>query len=189
MRNPSLNEGERRNSDASSERWLRVRYAALTLLLCGPLLIAFVFVRNLYPFAASTMMMAGGDLQAGRTYYVMRGERATGETISLPPVELTNALSGRTWGLVAATAENKSFSIRSPHPANIALLETSGGIENLPPAARLPELLQAWGAIYNARLPPSSPQRLKAVTLEAYRWEPGSYSNYERFIQSWRIEL
>ena len=58
----------RRKSDASGsspDRRLKTRYALLTALLFIPLLTAFVFVRNLYPFAASTMMMAGGDLQTG----------------------------------------------------------------------------------------------------------------------------
>lgn len=189
MRNPSSNERDQGHRNASSDRRLLVRYTLLTLLLFVPLLAAFAFVRNLYPFSASTMMMAGGDLQTGRTYYLMRGELATGELIPLPPVELTNALSGRAWGLVAATVENKSLLIRSPHPANVALLNAAGGPGNLPPAARLPDLLRAWGTIYNTRLPASSPQRLKAVRLDAYRWEPGAYANYDHFVQSWRVEL
>lgn len=177
MRNPVLN-----------ERRLVLRYALLTFFLFGPLLISFAFLRNLYPFAASTMMMAGGDLQKGSTYYILRGETVTGETISLPPVGLTNALSGRVWGLVSATVENKSFSIRKPHPANLTLLSAVGGTANLPPAARLPELLRAWGTIYNANFSETSAQRLRAVRLDAYRWE-GSYANYDRFVQSWRVEL
>jgi hypothetical protein len=173
----------------TSDRRLIVRYALLTLVLFVPLLTAFALVRNFYPFAASTMMMAGGDLQAGYKYYVLRGELQSGETISLPPVDLTNALSGRAWSLVDAAVENKSFIIRSPHPANLALITEAHGIQNLPPAARLPELLRAWGMIYNSRLPGNSAQRLRAVRLEAYRWEPGSYANYDRFIQSWRVSL
>ena len=170
-----------------AERRLIARYLALTIFLFLPLLLSFAFIRNLYPFAASTMMMAGGRPREGATYYVLRGETVTGELVSVPPIELTNALSGRIWSLVSATVENKSLSIRYPHPANLALL--SGDAANVPSAARLPELLHAWGAIYNDRLPAQSGQRLKAVRLETYRWEGGGYANYDRFVQSWRVEL
>jgi hypothetical protein len=170
-----------------TERWGR-RYCLLAAILGVPLFLAFIFVRNLYPFAASTMMMAGGDLQRGRLYYVMRGETLAGETISLPPVELTNALSGRAWSLVAATVENKSYSIRFPHPENLAAL-SAGGAANLPPGARLPELLRAWGEIHNSRLPENSTQRLRAVRLDAYRWDGAGYANYDRHVQSWRVDF
>lgn len=166
-----------------------VRYAILTFALVAPLLISFAFIRNLYPFAASTMMMAAGNSRSGQTYYILRGETMAGATIDLPAVDLTNALSNVAFGLVSATVENKSFSIRSPHPANVYLLTNLGGEQNLPPAARLADLLHAWGSIYNARFPQSSGQRLRAVRLDAYRWAGGSYDNYDRFIQSWRIEL
>ena len=174
---------------AAYERRMLLRYVALTVALFVPLLAAFASVRNLYPFAASTMMMEGGELQSGRSYYVLRGESDAGETFDLPPVELTNALSGRTWSLVAAAVENKSFTIPSPHPANAALAASVGGIERLPRAARLEDLLRAWGAIYNSRLPPSSTRRLRAVRLDAYRWEGKSYGDYDRPVESWRAEL
>lgn len=179
---------EARPADAEERRWI-ITYALLTTFLFGPLLISFALIRNIYPFAASTMMMSGGRLKEGTVYYILRGETMTGETISLPPAQVTNALAGRAWGFVSATVENKNFSIRSPHPANLELLATTGGHANLPPAARLPELLRAWGAIYNADLPETSSGRLKAVRLDAYRWEGGSYANYDRFVQSWRVEL
>jgi hypothetical protein len=174
---------------AARERRLLRRYAALTVALFVPLLLAFASVRNLYPFAASTMMIEGGDLQSGRDYYVLRGETVAGETIDLPAVELTNALSQGTWSLVAATVENKSFTIPSPHPSNVALVASAGGLERLPRAARLEDLLRAWGAIHNSRLPPSSASRLRAVRLDAYRWEGKTYGDYERPVESWRAEL
>ena len=177
------------DSQDDGDRLWRVRYAILTLALCLPLLLSFVFIRNLYPFAASTMMMKGGDLRGDQTYYILRGETVSGTTIDLPAVKLTNALSNVAFSLVSATVENKSFSIRSPHPANVKLLNTAGGIENLPPGARLPELLRAWGEIYNSRLPTSSPQRLRTIRIDAYRWEPGAYSNYDHFIRTWKVEL
>lgn len=168
---------------------VRVRYALLTAALFAPLLYSFLAIRNVYPFAASTMMMAGGDLGRGASYFRMRGETAAGEIVELPPAELTDALSWRHWSLVGATVENKEFAIYKPHPSNVALASAAGGVEKLPRAARLPELLRAWGAIYNSRLPEDSPRRLRAVRLDAYRWEGGAYEDYERFVESWRAEL
>jgi hypothetical protein len=133
--------------------------------------------------------MAGGDLGRGASYYRLRGETADGETVDLPPAELTDALSWRHWSLVGATVENKEFTIYKPHPSNDALAAAAGGVEKLPRAARLAELLRAWGGIYNSRLPDSSPRRLRAVRLEAYRWAGGAYGDYERFVESWRAEL
>lgn len=176
---------------ASSPGWrgLRVRYALLTAALFVPLVASFVFVRNLYPFAASNMMMEGGGLGRGLDYYVLRGETASGETFDLAPVTLTDALRGRHWGLVGATVRNGSFTIRRPHYENLRLLGQTGGGENLPAAARLPELLRAWGEIHNEVLPADSPRRLKAVRLDAYRWDGRRYSDYEQFVRSWRVEL
>lgn len=175
--------------EARREQRLRRRYTVLTAALFLPLVWAFLAVRNLYPFAAATMMMEGGSLNRPRTYYVLRGETAAGETIDLPPARLTDALSGRLWGLVAATAENKSFLIRRPHPSNAAHVAEVGGVDKLPEAARLPELLRAWGELYNAPLPAASPRRLRAVRLDAYRWEGRRYADYDTHVRTWRQEL
>jgi len=171
-----------------NERWWRLHYAALTLVLFVPLMLAFAFVRNLYPFAASTMMMSRGNLNRGTDYYVLRGETAGGEIIDLPPIELTNALSGRIWSVVDATLQNKNFTNAKPHPANLALIASSGGFDKIPPAARLNDLLRAWGNIHNSRLSQSSPRYLRAVRLEVMHWE-GGYGNYNRPVQTWRVEL
>src|SRR5215211_1867582 len=181
--------GDIREPTNKGTRRLRVRYALLTAALFAPLLYSFLAVRNVYPFAASTMMMAGGDLGRGAGYYRMRGETASGEVIDIPPSELTDALSWRHWSLVGATVENKEFTIYKPHPSNVALANSAGGAERLPRAARLAELLRAWGEIYNSRLPEDSPRRLRAVRLDTYRWEGGSYGDYERLVESWRAEL
>ncbi len=103
------------------DRRVLVRYAALTAALFVPLLLAFAAIRNLYPFAASTMMLGIRDTETARDYYVLRGETISGETIDLPAIQLTNALTGRNWSLVSTAVENKSFKIRSPHPANVSL--------------------------------------------------------------------
>jgi hypothetical protein len=170
-------------------RRVKVRYALLTAALFAPLLYSFLAIRNVYPFAASTMMMAGGDLGRGASYFRLRGETASGETVELPPAQLTDALSWRHWSLVGAAVENKEFVIYKPHPSNVALASAAGGVGRLPRAARLPELLRAWGAMYNSRLPEDSPRRLRAVRLDAFRWEGGAYGDYERFVESWRAEL
>ena len=181
--------GDIREPTDDGTRRVRVRYALLTAALFAPLLYSFLAVRNVYPFAASTMMMAGGDPGRGVNYYVLRGETVAGETIDLPPARLTDALGWRHWSLVGMTVENKEFTIYNPHPSNVALAANAGGAERLPRAARLNELLRAWGEIYNSRLPVDSPRRLRSVRLDAYRWEGGSYDDYERLVESWGAEL
>ena len=180
---------DRPDSQAESNRGWVGRYAILTFALFAPLLVSFVLVRNLYPFAASTMMMAAGDPRSGQTYYILRGETLSGAIIDLPAVDVTNALSNVAFGLVSATVENRSFSIRSPHPANTNLLVALGGEKNLAPGMRLPDLLRSWGDIYNSRLPVSSSQRLRAIRIDAYRWESGGYSKYDTYVKTWRVEL
>ena len=134
-------------------------------------------------------MMLGGDINVGRSYCLLRGETVSGETIEIRPIELTNATSGRTWSMVNATIDNQAFKLTSIHPANAQLLNQVGGINQLQPGARIPDLLTAWGELYNARLDASSPQRLKAIRLDMYRWSSGRYSDYDTFITSWRKEL
>jgi hypothetical protein len=85
--------------------------------------------------------------------------------------------------------DNRSFKLASIHPENEELIRRFGGVENLPPGVRLPDLLQAWGDLYNKQQPESSPQRLKAIRLDMYRWESGRYADYDKFIESWRKEL
>ena len=177
------------NFSASGDRVLFIKYVVLTVAIFVPLIWAFLFVRNLYPIAAWNVMMAGGDLDRGHTYCILRGETVSGETIDIAPIELTNALYSRTWTMVNATIANQSFKLSSLHPANAELIRQLGGVENLPSGARIPDLLETWGRLYNERLPESSPQRLKAISLDRYRWEGGSYSNYQNFIESWRKDL
>jgi hypothetical protein len=174
---------------AAQDRRALFRYAALTIVLFVPLLFSFISIRDIYPFAASKMMLWDRDGQGARTYYLLRGETVNGETIDLPPIKLTNALTGRNWSLVNAAVKNQSFNIRYPHPDNTRLAAPYAGTENLPRAARLEELLRAWGAIYNSRLPDSSNQRLRAVRLDSYRWEGGVNGEYDRFVESWRASL
>ena len=169
--------------------WLKVKYAILTAAIFLPLLWAFVNLRNVYPITTWNVMMAPGLLQQGRSYWILRGETVDGRTIDIPPITLTNAMYSRTWTMVNATVDNQSFKIANPHPANLALLQQSSGVDHLPPGARIPDLLRAWGNLYNERVDTASPHRLKAIRLDMYRWEGGSYSNYDKFIESWRQEL
>ena len=168
---------------------LHFKYAILTAAIFLPLLWAFVEIRNLYPVAAWNVMMSGGNLERGRSYWILRGETVSGETIDVRPMSLTNALYARTWTMVNATVDNQSFKLPSPYPANAELIRQAGGIEHLPPGARVPDLLRMWGNLYNERLPASSPQRLKAIRLDMYRWEGGEFANYDKFIESWRLGL
>jgi hypothetical protein len=168
---------------------LHLKYAILTFAIFAPLLWAFVYIRNVYPITAWNVMVAGGLIDRGRSYWVLRGETVAGETVDVRPITLTNAMYSRTWTMVNATVDNQSFKLPNLHPANAELLRQSGGLQNLPPGARLPDLLRAWGELYNERLPASSPQRLKAIRLDMYRWEGGRYADYDKFIQSWRQDL
>lgn len=178
----------RANRQRATRCWVR-RYAVLTLALCAPLVWAFATLRHIYPFAAWTVMVDSRALQRGRTYFILRGEIISGATFDLSATHLTNAMSARAWSMTAATAQNASFFLDSPHPDNVRLLTTAGGFERLPRGARLPDLLRAWGEIYNARQPVTSPHRLHAIRLDVYHWEGGSYTDYDRFIETWRVEL
>jgi hypothetical protein len=171
------------------QRFWLIKYSILTLALFLPLLWSFRYIRNLYPFTVWNVMMAGGDLETGRNYFVLRGETVSGDTIDIRPIKLTNALYARTWTMVGSTAYNRNFQLSSIHPANALLLERFGGIEKLPFGARMPELLANWGNLYNNKLPASSPLRLKAIRIDMYRWASGRYEDYETFVESWRKEL
>lgn len=177
------------NFSAPVERRLFIKYAILTAAIFLPLVWAFLSVRNVYPIPAWNLMMAGGHLERGHTYCVLRGETVSGETVDIGPIDLTNAMRSRTWTMVNATINNQSFKLPSIHPENIEMIQQAGGVEKLPAGARIPDLLETWGRLYNERLPDSSPQRLNAIRLDRYRWEGGSYSNYQNFVESWRKDL
>lgn len=170
-------------------RRFRIKYTILTLAFFLPLIWSFARVRNVYPVASWNVMTRGGEFGKDYTYFVLRGETVSGDLIDLPAVKLTDALRSRTWGLVAATANNDSLKLRSPHPKNVALLAADGNVENLPDGVLMKELLKSWGEIFNESHPPSSPDHLRALQIDCYRWPGGQYSNYYEFVQSWREEL
>ena len=118
----SVNEGTKSDgSYAEEDRRALFRYVALTIVLFVPLLLTFISIRDLYPFAASRMMIWNGDRQRGRSYYMLRGETVSGETIDLPPIKLTNALTGRSWSLFEGRGRKPEFQnplaspCQSPH--------------------------------------------------------------------------
>ena len=170
-------------------RYWVIKYSILTFALFAPLLWSFRYVRNVYPFTVWNVMMAGGDLQTGRNYFVLRGETVSGQTVEIRPIKLTNALYSRTWTMVSGTVFNQNFRLSSVQPDNEKLLEQVGGVDKLPLGARVPDLLTTWGTLYNNQLPSSSPARLKAIRLDMYRWSSGHYADYDTFIESWRKEL
>jgi hypothetical protein len=171
-----------------ADKDFRLRYAVLTFSIFVPLLWSFALIRNVYPFTAWNMMMSGGSLERPWTYYIVRGETASGELIDLRPSRLTDGLYGRTWSMVAATINNDAFRLRYPHPQNAAVIARTGPSQ-LPRGIRVPELLRAWGNLHNEQLAPSSPLRLKAVRIDVYRWESGYFGDYDTFIETWRQEL
>ena len=171
------------------ERRTRAAYAVVTLALASSQLWAFAAMRDLYPVAAWRMMSGSGDAREGYTYFIVRAESASGEAVDIRPAALTDALYGRTWGLVEATVRNGSFRLRRLHPENAAALQQAGGFDKLPRGARVPELLRAWGAIYNAGLAPDSPRRLRAVRLDAYLWAGARDTSRDELTESWSVEL
>lgn len=175
--------------DLQSERRWFIQYSLVTLFLFLPLLWAFRYVRNLYPIASWNMMMGAGDLLRGRSYYMLRGETVGGETVEIRPIKLTDGLSGRTWTMVNATVDNQAFKLPNLHPANASELQRLGGIEHLPAGYRVPDLLAAWGRLYNEQIPSDSPQRLKAIRLDMHRWAGGGYSGFDKLIETWRKDL
>ncbi|HEX8160683.1 MAG TPA: hypothetical protein VF538_02190 [Pyrinomonadaceae bacterium] len=174
---------------AKAERRTRAAYAVLSVALAASQLWAFAAMRDLYPAAAWRMMSGGGEVREGYPYYLVRGVSASGETVDIRPAKLTDALYARTWGLVEATVRNGSFRLRRLHPANADALRRVGGFDNLPRGARVPELLRAWGEIYNDGLAPDSPRRLRAVRLDAYRWAGGRDTSRDELTESWSVEL
>ena len=67
---------------------LHIKYAILTAAIFLPLIWAFVRIRNLYPIASWNVMVAGGLLERGRSYWILRGETVSGETIDIPAIEI-----------------------------------------------------------------------------------------------------
>src|SRR5215813_10526662 len=92
------------------------KYLLLTLGFLMPLTWAFVRVRNLYPIASWNVMTRGGQIDQNYTYFVLRGETVSGETIDIPASGLTDAMRSRTWGLVSAAVANESLKLPVPHP-------------------------------------------------------------------------
>jgi len=133
-------------------------------------------------------MMSGGSLDRPWTYYLVRGETASGALIDLRPGDLTDGLYGRTWSLVAAAVNNEAFKLRNPHPQNASILASHPALE-LRRGIRVPELLRAWGHLHNSRLSASSPLRVNAVRIDVYRWESGRFEAYDTFLETWRQEL
>lgn len=134
-------------------------------------------------------MMSAGSLQRPWTYSIVSGETVSGEKVDVRPARLTTPLYHRTWGLVNATVANGSFKLASVHPRNLELLQQAGGVENLPPGVLIPDLLQGWGKLYNDQFPENSPQRLKVIQLDLYRWDSGRYADYGTLVKTWRKEL
>jgi hypothetical protein len=133
-------------------------------------------------------MVRSSPVQPPFTYYVLRGETDAGELIDVPADSFNDPMRSRRWGLVAATAENQSLKLQRPHPKNVALL-SQVPVDQPPEGVLMNDLLRVWGQTHNSIYPAGSPNHLKAVRLDAYRWDGSSYSDYRQFVRSWRAEL
>lgn len=163
------------------------RNALLTIAFGGLLLWTFLNVLEFYPvtvwsFACEPRPLGSGPVR----YYVLSGETMTGRFVEVPAVDATNSLRDRNATLARATETDASFLIRSPHPRNAQLWAR---VRTLPPAARMNDLLEAWGMAYNMRYPDNSPDLLRAVRLDEYEWPYIHYSDFEQHRASWRVQL
>jgi hypothetical protein len=167
------------------QRYWLIRYVALTIALVAPLIWAFVGIRQWYPIPAWSLFSEYAPITEGRTFFILRGERADGTVIDIPAISITDALQQRNHTMVSYVMDNASFELESPHPDNAALLAKHGNV--LLPGARVAELLRGWGAGYNLRV--SSEDRLAAIRLDEYHWPGGKFEGFDEFVRSWRCEL
>jgi hypothetical protein len=163
-------------------RW-GVRYGALTVVLAASLLWAFVTVNNFYPIPVWSLFSDPVGLNAPTDYYVLVGEFADGTSRPIPAIELSDALTGRIHMMVDYVMTNSELDVRSPHPANVALVAAAGGRARIPDGVRVPELLRAWGSIYNRHHPR---QPVAAIRLEQRRWKGQDYTDYAIPVRQWR---
>lgn len=180
-----------REVEVLNSRRLIVRYVVLTIAVFLPLMWAFITGNRWYPVHSFQMFYGASALGRGdgRIYYVFRGETAAGEIIDIPPITILNALDDRIWSMVDAVVANESLQVRSPHPENVRVIQSAGGIENVPRAAHLSNVLRTIGERYNAGLSKDSARHLVNVRLDAYRWAEQEYGNYAEYLETWRVEL
>lgn len=163
-------------------------YVLLTIVIFTPLTWAFISVNNFYPVPVWSLFSEAVTLQDGRTYYVLGGERLDGSKVQIPAISLTDGLTGRNHMMVYYVVGNASFEIDSPHPANVTLqCHMAAMNQELPKAARMDDLLHAWGAIYNERH--AGDARLHVIFIDEYNWRGGKFVNYRNFKRRWEVKL
>lgn len=178
--------GGQKDFVAEADRQAQFRNALLTIFIFSALLWTFWKGVNFYPVSAWTLFNEPEPLGSGEyTYYVLQGETVDGRVIDLPPIGITNAFYNRNQALVRAVEENSSFTIDSPHPRNVQLWNRA---RTLPNAARMNDLLEAWGNAYNVRFG-AKRGSLRAVRLEEYVWPRVNFTDYAQHKASWRVEL
>jgi len=170
-----------------SDGHAQFRNALLTIAFCGLLLWTFLQVNNFYPVTVWAFASEPRPLGSGpATYYVLSGETVDGRFVEVPAIGVTNSLYDRNAMLAHSMEANSSFLIRSPHPRNAQLWAR---LRVLPPAARMNDLLEAWGIGYNVRHGNKSPDLLRAVRLDEYEWPYIRYGDFEQRKASWRVQL
>ena len=159
-------------SGQQGSRQLLLRHSVLTLAIFVPLLCSFLIGAEWYPVSHYRMFYGASALTKGKgfNYFIFRGETASGETVDIAPITLMNGMDDRIWTMVNAVVANESFQLRSPHPLNEKLIMAVGGVDRLPRAALLPDLLRIWGNRYHAKLAGDSPHRLVRVRMDEYQW-------------------
>lgn len=178
--------GGRRDFFAEADRHAHFRNALLTISIFSILLWTFWRGINFYPVSAWNLFAEPQPLGSGPwTYYVLQGETVDGKVIDLPAISITNAFYNRNHALARAVDENNSFVVESPHPRNVQLWARA---RTLPPAARMNDLLEAWGNAYNVRFGQKRGP-LRAIRLDEYEWPRVNFSDYAQHKGSWRVQL
>jgi hypothetical protein len=165
------------------------KYGAVTGLFVVSLGWAFATDSSFFPFERWSMFSEPGRLGRAHIYYVLSARRADGQTFDLPPNDITDALSSRTFMLYRYTANNTSLKIDQPHPINVRLTTELGGIDRVPDGVHMRLLLRAWGRAYNELVATSHRGRLTLIRLQRYRWDGNTYGDHRQPLEYWEVEL
>ena len=177
-------------SDPVFARRVVARYALLTAVVFVPLVLALTTGIRFYPIPVWSLFSHVPDTTQPHQFYRLSGETLSGDVIEIPAIQITNGLSNRNHTLIWALDRNLEFSIPSPHPKNVELIQQAGGLEHLREDYHVPDVLRAWGRAYNRVKPIDSAKRLKAIELRRFDWDGKHYSDYDKVNSlSWRVEL
>ena len=172
----------------ADDRQVLRRYAALTVAIFLPLILATITFREVYPVPVFRMFWPIGQLSGvPHRYWIVRGVTVSGQVVDV--TRITTTFYARRFSMVNAVVRNDALKLAAPHPANARVAREAGGAGQLRDGVRVPDLLWAWGMRYNGRLGRESRERLQSIRLEEYRWPRRAYGDYREFVTAWEIDL